>query len=60
MKQGVVLHVYPKTGSGKVLRGALRPIANSEPYRTPPTIDDPATLDEIRVLLREAGYARDR
>ncbi|HZF29853.1 MAG TPA: propionyl-CoA synthetase [Gammaproteobacteria bacterium] len=57
-KTALVVKRLPKTRSGKVLRGTLRRIADSEPYHTPPTIDDPAILDEIRALLREAGYAR--
>ncbi len=59
-RRALVVPRLPKTRSGKVLRGTLRRIADSEPYRTPPTIDDPAILDEIRALLREAGYARER
>jgi propionyl-CoA synthetase len=57
-KQVLVVRRLPKTRSGKVLRGTLRRIADSEPYRTPPTIDDPASLDEIREVLRARGYAR--
>ena len=49
----------PKTRSGKILRGTMRKIADSEPYRVPPTIDDPAILDEIREALRGLGYAAD-
>jgi propionyl-CoA synthetase len=48
----------PKTRSGKVLRGTMRRIADGEPYTVPPTIDDPATLDEIRAALERLGYAR--
>ena len=56
-KQACVVPRLPKTRSGKVLRGTIRKIADSEPYRTPPTIDDPAALDEIRESLRALGYA---
>ncbi len=49
----------PKTRSGKVLRGTMRKIADGDAYAVPPTIDDPATLDEIRVALQSLGYARD-
>ena len=58
LKQVCVVDRLPKTRSGKVLRGTMRKIADSEPYRTPPTIDDPAILDEIREALRAKGYAR--
>ena len=57
LKQVCVVERLPKTRSGKVLRGTMRKIADSEPYRTPPTIDDPAILDEIREALRARGYA---
>jgi propionyl-CoA synthetase len=56
-RRALVVPRLPKTRSGKVLRGTLRKIADAEPYRTPATIDDPAILDEIRTLLREAATA---
>jgi len=46
----VVLRL-PKTRSGKILRGTIRKIADGEDATPPPTIDDPAVLDEIRLLL---------
>jgi propionyl-CoA synthetase len=55
-RAGVVARL-PKTRSGKILRGTMRKIADSEAYRTPPTIDDPTSLDEIRTALRALGYA---
>jgi propionyl-CoA synthetase len=58
-KQVGVVSRLPKTRSGKVLRGTMRQIADGEPYKVPPTIDDPATLDEIRLVLEQMGYARD-
>ena len=48
----------PKTRSGKILRGTMRKIADSETYRAPATIDDPAILNEIRAALVELGYAK--
>ena len=57
-KQVSVVSRLPKTRSGKVLRGTMRQIADGGPYRVPPTIDDPATLDEVRVALERLGYAR--
>ena len=53
----VVLRL-PKTRSGKVLRGTLRRIADTEPYEVPATIDDPAILEELKVALQELGYAQ--
>ncbi|NQV22441.1 MAG: AMP-binding protein, partial [Rhodospirillales bacterium] len=49
----------PKTRSGKVLRGTMRKIADSETYRLPPTIDDPAILGEITDALKPLGYAKE-
>jgi propionyl-CoA synthetase len=56
-KQAAAVSRLPKTRSGKILRGTMRKIADSEPYRTPPTIDDPATLEEIRAVLEALGHA---
>ena len=47
-KLAIVVKRLPKTRSGKVLRGTVRKIADGEKYKTPPTIDDPAILDEIK------------
>ena len=56
-KTAVVVARLPKTRSGKILRGTMRRIADSEDYTTPATIDDPAILDEIAVALAGVGYA---
>ena len=37
----------PKTRSGKILRGTIKSITNDQAYKTPSTIEDMATLDEI-------------
>ena len=47
----VVLRL-PKTRSGKILRATIRRIADGETVVMPPTIDDPAILDEIGAVLR--------
>jgi propionyl-CoA synthetase len=57
-KQVEVVSRLPKTRSGKVLRGTMRRIADGDPYQVPPTIDDPAALEEIRLALERLGYAR--
>ena len=41
----------PKTRSGKILRASIRRLADGIDGPVPPTIDDPAILDEIRVVL---------
>ena len=50
----------PKTRSGKVVRGTIKRIADGTPYTIPPTIDDPATLDEISADLAAIGYPQER
>jgi propionyl-CoA synthetase len=35
----------------------MRKIADSEDYKVPATIEDPAVLDEIAEALRTIGYA---
>ncbi len=56
-KKAVVVDRLPKTRSGKILRGTVRKIADGEEYKTPATIEDPATLDEIAAALKTIGYA---
>jgi propionyl-CoA synthetase len=46
----------PKTRSGKIVRGTIKKIAHGLEYRIPPTIDDPAILDEITADLAALGY----
>jgi propionyl-CoA synthetase len=45
----------PKTRSGKVLRATIRKIADGEPYAVPPTIDDPASLEEIAAIVAKVA-----
>ncbi len=44
----------PKTRSGKILRGSIRRIADGESVPIPPTIEDPAALDEIGRVLAQS------
>jgi propionyl-CoA synthetase len=53
-KRAHVVARLPKTRSGKILRATIRKIADGQAFATPPTIDDPAVLDEIAGVLREA------
>ena len=57
-KKAMVVQRLPKTRSGKVLRGTMRKIADGETWDAPATIDDPAVLDEIGVILGEAGIGK--
>jgi propionyl-CoA synthetase len=54
----VVVQRLPKTRSGKILRGTIKKIADGVEYRVPPTIDDPASLEEIAAVLASVGYPR--
>ena len=56
-RHAVVVDRLPKTRSGKILRGTMVKIADSETYKMPATIDDPVILDEIKQSLRTIGYA---
>ena len=56
-RQALVVKRLPKTRSGKILRGTMQKIADSQEYRVPATIDDPAILTEITAALQTAGYA---
>ncbi|MEL6608446.1 MAG: propionyl-CoA synthetase [Pseudomonadota bacterium] len=57
-KLACVVQRLPKTRSGKILRGTMVKIADSEAYKMPATIDDPAILDEIKDALQSLGYAQ--
>jgi propionyl-CoA synthetase len=51
-KQALVVARLPKTRSGKILRKTLRSIVDGDEYVVPSTIEDPASLDEIKTLLQ--------
>ncbi len=57
-KETAVVKRLPKTRSGKILRGTMRKIADSEKYSMPSTIDDPAALNEIEDALKTIGFAK--
>jgi len=52
-RKAIVVARLPKTRSGKILRKTIRRLAVEEQIVTPPTIDDPAIIAEIRTALRE-------
>ena len=56
-KTALVVKRLPKTRSGKILRGTMKRIADSQEYTLPATIDDPAILGEITEALKAKGYA---
>ncbi|MGH7002349.1 MAG: propionyl-CoA synthetase [Alphaproteobacteria bacterium] len=57
-KTAIVVTRLPKTRSGKILRGTMQKIADSQDWKAPATIDDPAILTEIGEALKTAGYAK--
>ena len=58
-KTATVVARLPKTRSGKILRGTMQKIADSEGWNMPATIDDPDVLPEIKVALQSIGYAKE-
>lgn len=54
-KRALVVPRLPKTRSGKILRKLLRQIGEGETYQIPSTIDDPGSLPEIAMLMKEQG-----
>ena len=46
-RRALVVERLPKTRSGKILRKAIRQIADGDDWNVPATIDEPAILDEI-------------
>jgi len=57
-KVATVVQRLPKTRSGKIVRGTIKKIADGVEYRIPPTIDDPAILNDITTDLAALGYPR--
>lgn len=57
-KTAVIVNGLPKTRSGKILRGIMQKIADSEAYKMPATIDDSSMLPLIEAALRGVGYAK--
>lgn len=51
-KDARVVRRLPKTRSGKILRATLRGIADGRAPAVPPTIEDPAALDEVAAVLK--------
>ncbi len=52
-KEARIVPRLPKTRSGKILRASIRRLADGEPPNPPPTIDDPAALDEVRAAIAD-------
>jgi len=46
-----VIAALPKTRSGKILRKTMRGMADGQDEPVPSTIEDPAVLDTLRLIL---------
>lgn len=57
-KNVAIVDKLPKTRSGKILRGTLRSIADSDQWNMPATIEDPSVLDDITKSLQALGLAK--
>jgi propionyl-CoA synthetase len=57
-RKAMIVKGLPKTRSGKVLRSTMRKIADGEEYSVPPTIEDPAVLEEISEALGAMGLGK--
>ena len=53
-KRAVVVQRLPKTRSGKILRSAVRKLADGVEFATPATIEDAAVIEELREALGQA------
>ncbi len=54
-KTALIVPRLPKTRSGKILRAAIRRLADGEAANPPPTIEDPTALDDIATALDGAS-----
>ncbi|MET0545125.1 MAG: AMP-binding protein [Caulobacterales bacterium] len=57
-KHAAIVQALPKTRSGKILRSALRRMADGEVIAIPPTIEDPSVLESSRAALASIGFAK--
>jgi propionyl-CoA synthetase len=58
LKQTFIVERLPKTRSGKILRKLLRQIAEDQEFVMPSTIDDPASIDEIKIIMQKNGLVK--
>ncbi|MDP6381625.1 MAG: propionyl-CoA synthetase [SAR324 cluster bacterium] len=57
-RKSALVKRLPKTRSGKILRKTIRQLATTAEVPIPPTIDDPAILDEIRDAMQTSGIGK--
>lgn len=54
LKSVHLVNALPKTRSGKILRATMRKMANGENVNIPPTIENPAVIEDFRALFAAA------
>ncbi len=59
-KQALIVPRLPKTRSGKILRGTMQKIADNQEFKTPATIEDASTLEDLDTVLTDHGFAKAR
>ncbi len=59
LKQTIIVPRLPKTRSGKILRKLLRQIADNQDFAIPSTIDDPASIGEIKGIMQKNGLVKE-
>jgi propionyl-CoA synthetase len=50
-KRALVVQRLPKTRSGKILRSAIRKLADGVEFATPATIEDASVIEDLRIAL---------
>jgi propionyl-CoA synthetase len=60
LRDVAVVTALPKTRSGKILRNAMRAIADDEEYRLPGTIEDASVIDGVVAAIESLGLGRAR
>jgi propionyl-CoA synthetase len=60
LRDVAVVTALPKTRSGKILRNAMRAIADDEEYRLPGTIEDASVSDGVVAAIESLGLGRAR
>ncbi len=58
LKYTLIVERLPKTRSGKILRKLLRQIAQNQEFVVPSTIDDPTSIDEIKIIMQNNGLVK--
>lgn len=58
LQQILIVGRLPKTRSAKILRKSLPQIAENQDFMVSSTIDDPSSIDEIKVIMQNNGLVK--